>query len=285
MNTQKKSTSALRRFRTCAALFATAAALAACGGSGDDETPAPSPAPAPAPAPAPNVDPALAMRGFWQGPITFGPENATRASAVVLPEGEAWIAYETATAVTGIARLTLTGTGVSTTTASVTGSGFYYSLSGLARMAETITGGSATGGATAGGTFTGTETIAGSGTGNFNFTAATTTSFTTAATAADVTGSWRAAAGNATSGAVTVDLTISGTGAVGGNSTTGCTYSGTITPRPSVAVYNVAVVENCQGTTTNFNGIATLASNRTSLRLVYVNGDASSGGLLQFTKQ
>lgn len=63
---------------------------------------------------------------------------------------------------------------------------------------------------------------------------------------------------------------IDSAGKLAGTSTTGCTYSGTITPNASpVAVLDVTIVENCAGTSRTLRGIATLNAAQTGLSAAY----------------
>ena len=268
MNKQN-SLSRLKYLQHAVAMSACAATLVACGGGGGGGE-----APAPAPAPAP-VDPSVAMRGFWSGTVAPAPDGTTRASAVIMPSGVAWVVYESSTATTAVSRVALTGTAVNTTDATVSGNGSYFRLSDGVKNTVAVTGTASTAG-----TLKGTSTVTGNAASTFDWTAVS--GFTTAAQQADVAASWRGTVG---AGAVQVTWTISGTGAVTGTSTTGCAYTGTVTPNAGIAVYNVTVAEDCAGTVKNMSGIATLASNKTSLRVVFTADSEASGGLISFAKQ
>ena len=78
---------------------------------------------------------------------------------------------------------------------------------------------------------------------------------------------------------------VDGAGKLAGTSTTGCTYSGSITPNANpVAVLDVAVTENCVGATKNLSGIATLNAAKTGLSLAYTTPDRAQGGVLVLSK-
>ena len=265
---QHTSDTRLKGLRLSFALAACTAALVACGGGGDGGDPNPPPPPV-------LVDPAVAMRGFWSGAVTSGPDAATRASAVVMPDGTSWVVLESNTAATGVAKIPLTGTAVNATDANFTGSGAYYRLVDGLRSTVTTTGTASTAG-----TFRGTATVTGKAATAYNWTP--TAGFTTAAVQSAATGTWNGTAGT---GVLTLSWGISATGAVTGTSSTGCSYTGTVVPAAGTAVYNVNVSEDCQGTVKTLAGIATLAANRTALRVVFTADAGASAGLFSLTKQ
>lgn len=257
MNKQNE-TNRVKKLQWALAIGA-AIALAGCGGGGGGTVLA---------------DVGATMQGFWGGSMTPAPDGATRASTVVMPNGTAWVVYESATAPTAVANLALTGTAASTTDVSVTGSGSYYRLSDGAKSAVSASGTAGTS------TFNGTATVTGSAASSFAWTRAA--GFTTAALASDVVGRWLGTVGGRT---VQITWNINAAGAVSGTSTTGCTYSGNVTPVAGTAVYNVAVSEDCQGTAQALAGIATLAAAKTSLRVVFTANAGAQGGLISFAKQ
>ncbi|HYF20057.1 MAG TPA: hypothetical protein VEA40_19485 [Ramlibacter sp.] len=221
-------------------------------------------------------------RGFWAGTTTGGPDGSTQASAVILPDLTTWIVHETAMGVVGVSKATASATASNTTTASISGNGFYYPLAGGTR--QTVT---ATGSVNKSGTLTAT---ASTGTTTATHAWSAVSGFTTAATAANATGTWSGAAGGGTL-EVTWTITAASTGNnVQGNSTTGCQYAGTLRPHAAgVAVYSVAVVETCgtapNNTTKTLDGIATLNAARTRLNVTYTTDAGAAGGLLALTKQ
>jgi hypothetical protein len=235
------------------------AVLAGCGGGGgSSET---------------LVTPSEVMQGFWQGSVSSGPGGATQASAVVLPDGAAWIALESATSSTGLVKLSITGSAASSTTASLTGSGQYYAEGGTTKVATT-----AAGSANTAGTLSGTITIGTSAASAINWSAGT--NYKTAALQADVAKSWSAASGD---GTLVTTWTVTSAGALSGSSTTGCTYTGTLQPHGSpIAVFNLAATENCAGTSQTLTGIATLGSSKTRLNVAYTAASGEKGGLLAF---
>lgn len=264
--------------RHASLLAVCAASLVACGGGGGGGGDA---------APA-RVDPSAILQNFWSGPVTNGADGATRASAVVMPSGTAWVAMESmdpatqAVTIVGMAKVALSGTAVDAQSASLTGSGNYYTLTLVPpdSAAQALT---AAGTVTAS-SLTGTATTA-AGTSDLSWTPVTTPSFTAPAQAADVQGNWRGTLGR---GAVQVDWIISAAGGVTGNNNAGCTYTGTVKPSAGgIAVYDVDVTEICAGppaTNRTLAGIATLTSAKTSLRAMYTANSDASGGLLAFNK-
>lgn len=270
MNKQT-SLSRLKNLQRAVAIAACAAALTACGGGGGGEvvdTSTPTPVPV-------RVDPNLAMQGIWSGSVAPAPDGTTRAEAVVMPNGIAWVIYESDTAPTAVARVALLGTGLNATDADVSGPGSYFRLSDGVKGSVALRGTASTAG-----TFKGTSTVAGNAAGTFSWTSQA--GFTTPAAQSDVTGTWKSTAGG---GVRTTTWTINSAGAVTGTSSTGCTYTGTVTPNAGTAVYNAAVSEDCAGTVKAMTGIGRLAAAKTSLVLVFTADSEASGGLFQFTKQ
>lgn len=247
-------------------------ALAACGG-GDDASPAPAPAPAPAPSPAPTPAPPAGSNdpkeaaGFWSGRV----DAQTIASAVFLPEGQAWTVFQTSAGATTLARGTVT---VAFPAVSVSGTRYTlganaatspYNLAGTVAPRSTL-GVSATGGPTA--------TPA--------YSLAYNAAYETPAKASDVTGRWVATFAG---GTVRLTMDVSDSGALSGDSTSGCRYSGSLVPHPAqIAVYRLSLAETCPpaaGTTGtgSYAGIATLNEARTTLSAAFTSPDGSAGGV------
>ena len=262
------------------ALAACVLALAACGGGGGDSGGSGGSVQPPAPI---LVNPALALQGFWSGPVTAAPDAATRSSAIVMPDGTSWIVFENDGAPTAVARIQLTASAVNGTDATVTGSGNYYRLGTVTRSTA-----SESGTASTNGTFTGTVAVAGNAATRFNWVSAA--GFTTQSVAADVVGTWNGTGGF---GAAQVSWAISSTGAVSGNSSAGCIYAGTLRPSTGTAVYEVSVVEDCSSTggpVRNMSGIAILAgtnlgTTRNALRVVFTADAGTTGGLFALSRQ
>ncbi len=70
-----------------------------------------------------------------------------------------------------------------------------------------------------------------------------------------------------------------------GSSSTGCSYSGKITPNASAsAVLDVAVTETCAGVAQALTGVATLNAAKTAMSLAYTTAEAAAGGVWMLSK-
>lgn len=99
---------------------------------------------------------------------------------------------------------------------------------------------------------------------------------------ADVTGAWSATAGG---NGQTLRWTVTGTGAVTGASTTGCTYAGQLTALATASAYNVQFNESCpDNSKTTYNGIATLNTTKNALTVVVTSANDAQGAALFFSK-
>jgi hypothetical protein len=104
---------------------------------------------------------------------------------------------------------------------------------------------------------------------------------TTPATQADVAGNWRATVGQ---GAQSVTWTVTAAGSVSGTSTTGCTWSGSLTALTDATVYRTAMAEACSGASVQFSGIGTVNAAKTQLTVVATSADESKATVLLFAK-
>ncbi|WP_332759342.1 MULTISPECIES: hypothetical protein [Bacteria] len=268
MNKFNKIASITRR---ASLLAVCAAALAACGGGGgggggNGDTPN-------------LVNPSAILQNFWSGTVTNGADGATRASAVVMPDGTAWVAMESAAAVVGVAKVALSGTAIDADSASLTGTGNYYPLTPVNSPAQALT---AAGTVTAA-SLTGTATTA-AGTSTLNWIPVTSPAFASAAQAADVQATWKAQFGGAV-GEVTWIIDGAGALTAGSQSNLGCTYTGSVKPSAgSIAVFDVTAAEVCAGVTRNLAGIATLNGAKTSLRVMYTADSDARANIAAFNK-
>ncbi len=211
-------------------------ALAACGGGGggDDGTPLPT---------------TQSLQGLWQGTWTT-PTNQLAASAVVLPDGRAWLV---GTDENGAVRLVKAAFAVEGSRLTSNGLQHVPGAAGTTAVTANVNVKPAS-------TLDGTLTIDGAVN---NFSLNYQPRYDTAAVLADLAGNWSA---TQSGGAVTVTWAISAPGVVTGQSTTGCTYNGLLQARAEAkAVVDVAVNETCAGTTTQLTGVATLNSGRLSV--------------------
>lgn len=103
------------------------------------------------------------------------------------------------------------------------------------------------------------------------------------ASLADSAGSWTGSVGN---GARTLSLSIAAdTGALSGASTTGCTYTGSLSPLSTASAFTSTLSESCpDGSTTRFDGIATLNSTKNRLTLVGATPDQTNAVVLLLSK-
>lgn len=103
------------------------------------------------------------------------------------------------------------------------------------------------------------------------------------ASLADSAGSWTGSVGN---GARTLSLSIAAdTGALSGASTTGCTYTGSLSPLSTASAFTSTLSESCpDGSTTRFDGIATLNSTKNRLTLVGATPNQTSAVVLLLSK-
>jgi hypothetical protein len=214
----------------------------------------------------PTAVPKLAdAQGFWRANLSA----TMSASAVILPNGQAWVVYEVASGAASTvnalaqAQLSLNGSAYSSV-------GKYFSLP------------FATGAVAQDYNLSGTLSIASSSALTSSVTvgsgAATTVTwiidkaYATPATQISVQGSWRGAQGSDS-----LSWDVDKDGKLTGTSTTGCTYSGSIKPNVNpVAVLDVALTETCAGTAKTLSGIATLNAAKTGLSLAYTSGSGAS---------
>lgn len=97
----------------------------------------------------------------------------------------------------------------------------------------------------------------------------------------DTTGVWAARFGSST---VAVNWTVSADGTLIGPGTTGCTYTGQLSPRADVKMYQASLVETCSTGAQRFSGVATYraaaGSTPAALTLVVVSTDAAEASAL-----
>lgn len=243
-----------------------AAALTACGGGGTD---AGAGAPATPTTPTTPAAPAVKLadaQGFWSATASA----TSSASAVILPNGQAWVVYQTGGAITALAQATLSLNG-----ATFTSVGKHYSLPAGAVQDYNFSGNLTVAGA---GTLTNSVTI-GSGT-PAALTWTYNKTYETPAVPSSVQGRW-----SGKQGADSLVWDIDAAGSLAGTSTTGCTYGGTITPNANpVAVLDVAIGETCAGASKTLTGIATLNAAKTGMSLAYTTGAGTQGGVVVLAK-
>lgn len=215
--------------------------LAACGGGGGggDST-------QPVAMPSITLD---ALQGFWNGPVSGAPVGgAASVRSVVLSDGSAWVfMHDAQDNLVGLSTFKLAVSGPN-----FSGSGARYPTSGAKVEIIAVSGVGPQNGSWA------PSVTTASGTSSLALTY--DNRYQTAAAPADVVGRWSfSKEGNS----IQVKWDISGSGALTGSSTLGCSYGGQVIPRGSVNVYDVAVTENCAGTLKQLGGIARLNTAKT----------------------
>lgn len=234
-------------------------ALAACGGGGGDSAPAPSPTP-----PPPAADTA---EGFWSGTVSSG----FSILGAVLENGEYWVMYYANGLLYGVVQ----GTGTSRNGNFTSANGLDYFLGGG------VTPVAVSGSYRTRASLQGVVTPQAGGT-PVTFTSAYDPSYETPATPASVQGVWR---GRLLSGE-TYTINVGANRALTGAGSSGCTFTGSIVPRPSgKAVYNVAVTFNggvCLLGNQTINGIGVVGTTTQGpvLYAAALNGTRSAGFVL-----
>lgn len=222
-----------------------AVTLTACGGGGGDESPVTGP--------------------FVQGRWVAGAGGSTTYTAVGLPalNGSAvvWVLTNDASQ---LAKVSVQGNGTLTGRAYALGQGL--AATGIAGQWSSPT----------------STSITLTGVASSVLTLAQTDALTAAAVQADAAGAWKATAGG---NAQTVTWTVAESGAVSGQSTTGCTYAGSLAAMSNASAYTASVKEACSdGVTTQYNGIATLNPAKNALSVVATSADESVGVALFLSK-
>jgi hypothetical protein len=213
----------------------------------------------------PSPDPlTFAVQGFWSGAL----DTSSSASAVIVDNGDAWVVFQQGATVTGFARAAL-----QTTSAPYTGTGTRYNASGDNPQPFTMST-MALAGSGLQATFT-TGTQPATGPVNMAFDRR----YDTPASPGDVAGRWRTTFNGAAS-VLTLDIASEG-GTMTGTSTTGCSYTGSLKPRPAgKAVFDLVLNETCLSSQVSLAGIGTLNEAKSSLALAYSTADRSRAGLL-----
>ena len=207
-------------------------------------------------------------QGFWGATLSA----TISASAIILPNGQAWVVYQTGTTVTALAQATLSLNG-----STYASSGKYYSLPAGAVQDYSFSGNLTPGGSA---TLANSVTV-GSGT-PAAVTWAYNKTYETPVSQSSVQGRW-----SGKLGADSLLWDVDAAGKLAGTSTTGCTYSGSITPNVNpVAVLDVSMIESCAGATKTLAGIATLNAAKTGLSIAYTTGAGaqSLGGVIVLGK-
>jgi hypothetical protein len=234
-----------------AALMLIVGTLAGCGGGGGGESVIP-----------PTEQATQPLQGLWQG--SYSPSQLP-ASAAVLPDGRVWFVMNDAN---NDVRLITGGLGVQGSSFSGGGKEFVPGVTGVSAA-----------------TINATVTAKSQLQGSFNVNGVTNSFSMTyqpryeiPAVLSDVVGAWMGALSN---GAVSVTWDITASGAVTGQSTTGCSYGGQFQTRSEAkAILEVAVTESCAGTTKRLTGVASLNQTKSTLSVTTTLADESAAVLL-----
>ncbi|WP_079435628.1 hypothetical protein [Zoogloea sp. LCSB751] len=252
-------------FRHLALALGTSALLAACGGGGGGgSSTTPTPTPTPTPPPTPTGLDTSALQGRWN--TTSGTNAFT---AIILPGASntatAWVLAQ------NLSQLNVLGID---SQAAV--SGKIYALSGSTAPV-------AVSGSVQASLSTSPKTLSVSGLGTTALALTQQDALATPAVQADIVGTWNGSAGGGTQ---TLSWSVSaGSGAIAGVSTTGCTYTGTLSAQTSASAYTAHFVESCPGSTlTTFDGIATLNGDKSRLTVVGLTIDQSKAIVLPLNK-
>jgi len=236
--------------KTFAGLLAAICVLSACGGGGSGGG---------------STAPDLAdAQGRWRGSVVMTADTQN-ASAVVLPDGDVWMVYQTSSGDRRLVQGALSVNG--------------QQLSGSAKLFD-LDIGSALGDLTltaqarAGSSLSLNSSDA-ARVGNFSGT-----SFEALSTPAiSLAGVW-----SDDINTPTVQWTIAGNGNLTGSGT-GCTVSGSVVARAdSARVADVQYVETCGGTVSNWSGVALNGDTANSLRFTLVKSDRSQALIVALIK-
>ena len=255
--------------RLCRLWVLTLATLAGCGGGGSSGGIAAPATPLPTPTPTPN--PAIAavtadLQGIWESSSA-----GVKTSAVVLPDGQTWLAQSQASVDIDlvIAKLEASGSGYSS---GFIGSGKRYLLG-----TSTVGTIDLNAGKTAASSLSLTLTTAGV---TETYAMGYQSRYDTAAILADHAGDW-----TATSGPGRLTWHITATGIISGTGSTGCSYAGQIKLRAEAkAVVDLIVAEQCADKSVKLAGIALLHPDKRIAILAMTTTDGVTAWLLAMAR-
>ena len=220
-------------------------ALVGCGGS---------------PAPEGPLSTSL-LQGIWRSPASA----ASTTSAVVLPDGKMWALVSNASS-TRVLKAAFVGQ-----VHGFTGSGASFTLETPTTSAVSLTASVVEGSSLSAAIGTGVQAE--------SFSLTYQARYASTAQLADFAGSWSEVVGPGT-----LNWSISDLGAITGNRTTGCTYSGTLGLRAErKAVVDVAVTEDCAGKLTLLSGIAVKSEDKSAITMLMTSKDETGAVALNLT--
>jgi hypothetical protein len=254
-----QTTTSKSTFVTALGAVTLASLLAACGGGGGSDAPA-------------SVLPTSNLQGIWSAG-TLGSETA---SMVVLSNGASWLLVNHAPVqlITSVLKGTLTGydgAGIEYT------SGSTPAPAAVSYAASVVPKQTLTGNVTQSGQIRAFK---------FSYDAR----YEVAALQSDVAGTWT---GTKNAGSVAVTWAISGTGALTGSSTSGCSYGGAVAVHGAgaapVGVFDLTLKETCNNlgvdVVKNFGGIVVLNAAKTGATFAFSTAAGTEGDFLSASKQ
>jgi len=234
--------------------------VTACGGGGSTSTATP---------------PASTAEGLWNGTISSG----RTADALVLDDGTYWVIYSlvgNSSVIGGAAQ----GNGTSNNGTFTSNNGIDFNLEGFGINAFTLSS-SYTAKSTLSGTITYPSSTA------YTFKATYDTDYDLMPSLATIAGTYAGTA--ATLGGVeSATATITDSGTMSGRGASGCTYTGTASPRPKGNVYNISVTFDggiCSNGTATVTGVAYFNAKTNQLIAAALNSDRKNGFLGEGIKQ
>ena len=203
------------------------------------------------------------LQGIWRSPAGA----ASTLSAVALPDGKVWALVSDASstrvvkgsfAVQGNAYLASGTSFILGTTASSS-----TSLTATVLEKTSLSG------------------VISTGSQSENYSLAYQSRYDTAAALTDFAGAW-----SATLGPGVVNWAIAASGALTGTRTTGCTYTGQLSPRAEQkAVVDAVVTETCAGAVTQLSGVAVKSEDKASITMLMTNADETAAVAVNLARQ
>jgi len=242
--------------------------LVACGGGGDGDGSSNSIAPGVS---ASTATPA----GIWTGRTDIG----RSLTGVVLDDGSYWVMYSAANNSAVLAGVVQgTGSAANGTFSSSSGRDFNLEGSGMLDLSVAAN-------YVAQSAFNGrlSYTLANATT---TFTSTYDSTYQQPVALTTVAGSYSGTAGVA-DGTEGVLVTISSTGAISGSGSSGCTFSGSVAPRPAGSVFNLSITFRgglCSNGTSTVNGVGYFDTRTGRLLAAALNGSRSNGLLFSGQK-
>ena len=246
------------------------ATLVACGNASDPGGFSGTPAPSPSPSPSPSPTPLPSAEGLWTGNT-----NTSRSvTGIVLEDGTYYFLYSIVNRPLLIGGV-VQGIGTSTNGSFTSGNARDFNLEGAGVQSATIDG-----------TYVARQSLNGtitytSPTGTVTFTTAFDSDWDTTPTLAAIAGNYTGQVASS-QGVENTTLAISPTGAISGTGDSGCTVTGSVTPRSSGNVYVATIVFGpapCFFASQTLTGVAYYRANLRALYATAPNTNRTDGVL------